>query len=123
MVVHGDGEMRGLLASLMECGVQVVEALTPAPMTSIDMRETRKLWRDRVAMWGGLATVILTDVYSDEEFEDYLIKLFDAVAPGDRFILGFGDNVPTDASFERIKRIAAFWDENGAYPLKSIDMP
>jgi hypothetical protein len=123
MVVHGDGEMRGLLASLMECGVQVVEALTPAPMTSIDVRQTRKLWGDRVAMWGGLATVILTDVFSDEEFEDYLIALFDAVTPGDRFILGFGDNVPTDASFERIKRIAAFWDENGAYPLKSIDMP
>ena len=117
LVVHGDGEMRGLLSNLMDCGVQVVEALTPKPMTSIDVRKTRRLWQDRVAMWGGLSTVILTDVFSDEAFEAFLEDLFDAVAPGDRFILGFGDNVPTDASFARIKRIVEFWRERGAYPL------
>ena len=117
LVVHGDGEMRTLLGKLMDCGVQVVEALTPKPMTSIDVAETRALWGDRVAMWGGLASVILTDAFSDKEFERYLEDLFRAVAPGDRFILGFGDNVPTDASFDRVKRIAQFWAERGGYPL------
>ena len=34
LVVHGDGEMRVLLERLMACGVQVVEALTPQPMTA-----------------------------------------------------------------------------------------
>ena len=47
----------------------------------------------------------------------FLEDLFRDVAPGDRFILGFGDNVPTDASFERVKRIARFWAERGRYPL------
>jgi hypothetical protein len=75
LVIHGDGEMRKLLTNLMSCGIQVVETITPKPMTSID------------------------------------------VAPGDRFILGFGDNVPTDASFERVKRIAHFWMERGHYPV------
>ncbi len=117
LVVHGDGEMKILLRSLMECGVQVVEALTPKPMTSIDVAATRQLWQDRVTMWGGLATVVLTDAFSDQEFEAFLEDLFAAVAPGDRFILGFGDNVPTDASFSRIKRVAEFWAQNGAYPL------
>jgi hypothetical protein len=117
LVVHGDGDMKVLLKKLMECGVQVVEALTPKPMTSIDVAETRRLWKDRVTMWGGLSTVILTDTFSDEEFECFLEDLFHAVAPGDRFILGFGDNVPTDASFERVKRIAEFWAERGSYPL------
>jgi uroporphyrinogen-III decarboxylase len=117
MVVHGDGEMRQLLTSLMDCGIQVVEAITPKPMTSIDIPSTRRLWKDRVAMWGGLATVILTDAFSDEQFEAFLETLFREVAPGDRFILGFGDNVPTDASFERVKRIARFWQECGRYPL------
>ena len=117
MVVHGDGEMRQLLTSLMDCGIQVVEAITPKPMTSIDIPSTRRLWKDRVAMWGGLATVILTAAFSDEQFEAFLEQLFREVAPGDRFILGFGDNVPTDASFERVKRIARFWQECGRYPL------
>jgi len=117
MVVHGDGEMKVLLSKLMECGVQVVEALTPKPMTSIDVAETRRLWKDRVAMWGGLASVVLTDAFSDEEFERYMDDLFRAVAPGDRFILGFGDNVPTDALFRRIQRAAQMWAERGGYPL------
>lgn len=117
MVVHGDGEMRQLLTSLMDCGIQVVEAITPKPMTSIDIPSTRRLWKDRVAMWGGLATVILTEAFSNEQFEAFLEQLFRDVAPGDHFILGFGDNVPTDASFERVKRIARFWQECGRYPL------
>jgi len=117
LVIHGDGEMRRLLTNVMECGIQVVEAITPKPMTSIDIASTRRLWKDRVAMWGGLATVILTEACSDQEFESFLESLFRDIAPGDRFILGFGDNVPTDASFERVKRIARFWDECGHYPL------
>jgi len=117
LVVHGDGEMQILLEKLMTCGVQVVEALTPKPMTSIDIAATRRLWGDQVAMWGGVASVILTDTFSDQEFERYMEDLFRAVAPGDRFILGFGDNVPTDALFRRIKRVAEFWAERGSYPL------
>ena len=118
LVVHGDGEMNRLLRCLMDCGVQVVEALTPKPMTSIDIAETRRTWADRVAMWGGLASVILTDTFGEEEFEAYLDRLFRDVAPGRSFILGFGDNVPTDALFDRIKRVARYWADNGNYPLR-----
>jgi uroporphyrinogen-III decarboxylase len=119
LVTHGDGEMRGLLTKLMECGVEVVEAITPKPMTSIDVAETRQLWGNRVTFWGGLATVMLTELYSDQEFEEYLEALFRDVAPGDRFILGFGDNVPTDAPFRRIQRVVEFWSQHGAYPLRA----
>jgi uroporphyrinogen-III decarboxylase len=110
LVVHGDGEMKVLLRLLMECGIQVVEALTPAPMTSIDVSSTRRLWGDKVVMWGGLPSIILTAAFSDEEFEAYLENLFRAVAstPGG-FILGFGDNVPTDAIWDRVLRVAEVW--------------
>jgi len=108
-----------LLEKLMACGVQVVEALTPKPMTSIDIAETRRLWKDRVTMWGGLASVMLTDTSLDEEFECFLEDLFRATAPGDRFILGLGDNAPTDTLFERVKRVAQFWTERGSYPLRA----
>jgi uroporphyrinogen-III decarboxylase len=117
LIVHGDGEMRLLLEKLMACGVQVVEAVTPRPMTSIDIAETRRLWGDRVVLWGGVASVMLTATFAEEAFESHLDALFRAVAPGDRFILGFGDNVPTDALFHRVKRVAEFWAERGSYPL------
>lgn len=117
LVAHGDGEMSGLLECLRDCGIQVVEALTPKPMTTIDIAETRKLWADDIALWGGLASVNLTEAFSEEEFERSLEDLFKAVAPGDRFILGFGDNVPTDALFHRVQRVVSYWEEKGSYPL------
>lgn len=114
LVVHGDGEMRQLLTLIRDCGVHAVEALTPRPMTSIDMTELRRLWQGKVTVWGGVPSVLLTSTFSDEEFDRALEELFNAVSPGDRFILGFGDNVPTDAVFERIIRLVDYWRANGA---------
>ena len=118
LVTHGDGEMDELLRYLMDAGVQVVEALTPKPNTSIDIRETRALWDDKVTMWGGIAFGVLTPTFSDEEFREYMEDLYRAVAPGDRFILGFGDNVPPEALFDRVKWIAQFNEKCGAYPIR-----
>lgn len=118
LVVHGDGEMRQLLPALRDCGVQVVEALSPKPMTSIDMREVRELWSGSVAVWGGVPSVVLTPTFSDNEFRRSLDELFDSVAPGDRFILGFGDNVPTDAVFERITALVDYWQEHGSCSVR-----
>ncbi len=117
LVVHGDGDMDKLLALLMESGVQVVEALTPQPSTSIDVRRTRALWDGRVVMWGGIPFNILTPEFTDGEFRDHIEALYRAVAPGDHFVLGFGDNVPPEALFSRIKWVADFNRENGSYPI------
>jgi len=119
LVTHGDGEMKKLLSSLADCGIQVVEALTPEPMTTINLRATRELWGDRVALWGGIPTVILTSAFTEEQFEAHMKQLFKDIAPGDKFILGYGDNVPTDAIFSRIVRIAEFWHEHGSYPVRA----
>ncbi len=118
LVVHGDGDMDKLLPRLADVGVQVVEALTPEPNTSINVRRTRALWRDKVTMWGGIAFSMLTPTYSDEEFHTYVQDLYRAVTPGERFILGFGDNVPPEALFHRLRWLAEFNEGHGAYPLE-----
>ncbi len=117
LVVHGDGDMNGLLRCLMDAGVQVVEALTPKPATSIDIGRTRALWGDKVTTWGGIPFGILTPEFSDSEFQAYMEDLYRAVAPGERFVLGFGDNVPPEALFDRILWIVDFHEKNGAYPI------
>ncbi len=118
LVVHGDGNMKKLLTSLREAHVDVVEAVTPAPMTSIDLRATRALWGDQVTLWGGIASITLTPTFSEEEFRAYIEDVFDAVAPGDRFILGFGDNVPTDGLWSRIEWLAQYYRRRAGYPLR-----
>jgi hypothetical protein len=119
LVVHGDGDMDRLLPRLMDVGVQVVEALTPEPNTSISIPRTRALWGDRVTMWGGIPFSLLTPTYSDEEFRSYVEDLYRSVAPGDRFILGFGDNVPPEAVFHRLRWLAQFNQTNGVYPIRA----
>jgi len=117
VALHGDGDMGpDLLALMRETGVDVVEALTPRPMTSIDVRQAREIWGDAVALWGGIPAVLMTDTTTDEEVEAFLEDLFAAVAPGERFILGFGDNVPTDARFSRILQVVEFYHRHSAYP-------
>ena len=117
VALHGDGDMGPeLLALMRETGVDVVEALTPRPMTSIDVRQAREIWGDEVTLWGGIPAVLMTDTYTDEEVEAYMEDLFAAVAPGKRFVLGFGDNVPTDARFGRILQVVDFHRRHSAYP-------
>ncbi|MHB1133080.1 MAG: uroporphyrinogen decarboxylase family protein [Chloroflexota bacterium] len=118
MAAHLDGEMQRLLDIMPSTGLDVGEAITPAPMTSIDIRHLRSLWQGKMAMWGGIPTVLLTNSYSDEEFERYVVDLFAAVAPGDRFILGFGDNAPTDALFSRLAKTAELWQRYGRLPVR-----
>lgn len=118
MAAHLDGEMKRLLEIMPETGLDLAEAITPQPMTSIDIRKTRGLWKDKLAMMGGIPSILLTESFSDEEFEKNLWDLRDAIAPGDRFILGFGDNAPTDALFHRIAKVASFWQQYGTYPIR-----
>jgi hypothetical protein len=118
VVTHGDGDMRKLLRCLMDAGIQVVEAITPKPDTSIDIRETRQLWAGKVTLWGGVPFSVLTPAFSDEEFMAQIEDLYRSVAPGDRFILGFGDNVPPEALFHRIQWLARFSEAHSAYPIR-----
>ena len=127
MAAHLDGEMRRLLDLVGGSGLDVAEAITPAPMTSIDMGHLRELWDDKITIWGGVPSVLLTDTFSDEEFERNLRDVFHTMAPGRRFILGFGDNAPTDALFHRIAltadcgaNTAAIRSSSGAGPLAHL---
>ena len=122
MVVHGDREMRELLRLLGESDIDAVEALSPAPMTTIRPAPLRRLWGERVTFWGGIASVVLCPTFSQEAFEAQFDELLAALGDGRRFILGFGDNVPTDADFGRVEQIARFVREFGSLPPGSAPL-
>jgi hypothetical protein len=86
-------------------------------MTSINIRRARELWDGQVTLWGGIPAILMTDFYTDEQVDAFLEDLFDAVAPGDRFVLGFGDNVPNTAYLSRILQVVDFYHRHNAYPI------
>ena len=116
--VHIDGEMRRLIPLFLETGIDVAEAWSPAPMTSVTTAELRKAWGDKVTIWGGLPTVIFEPMYSDEKFNAYVINLFKEIAPGYNFIVGMGDNFPIDGDIERIRRVSELINKYGALPIE-----
>ena len=105
LISHTDGEMKGLLEVFLETGIDVAEAFTPCPMTKLTLTEVRKLWQDRIIIWGGIPSIVLSQDFPRRKFKDYIINIFREIAPGKAFILGVGDNTPADAPLERITEI------------------
>jgi uroporphyrinogen-III decarboxylase len=99
-------------------GFDIAEAFTPPPMTNIGLPEARALWGDRITIWGGIASTMMSLSVPAEEFEAHVHQVLKQAAPGDHFILGTGDNVPTDSSLERVQRVTELVEELGDYPLK-----
>ena len=116
--VHADGEMKRLIPMFLETGIDVAEAWSPAPMTSVTTAELRKAWGDRVTIWGGVPAILFETQYTDEEFDNYIRNLFKEVAPGNNFIVGMGDNVGFDGKIERVARLVELIDKYGRFPIR-----
>jgi hypothetical protein len=97
--------MKSLLSLLLESGIMVAEAFAPAPMTNCSLTEVKQIWGDKITIWGGIPSIVLSPSFPREKFEDFLRKLFQEVTLEDKFIFGFGDNVPTDADFSRLIKL------------------
>ena len=108
---HADGEMKRLIPMFLETGIDIAEAWSPAPMTSVTTAELRRAWGNQVVIWGGIPAILFEPQYSDEDFDGYIRNLFKEIAPGNNFIVGMGDNLPFDGKIERVGRVAELIDK------------
>ena len=116
---HCDGENKGLLDLLAESGMDIAEAVCPQPMTKVTITDVKKVFKNKITIFGGIPSVVLLqESMPDEEFERFMKSLFKEIAPGDRFILGVSDTTPPDAKFERLLRITEMVQECGRLPMK-----
>jgi len=124
VATHTDGENRGLMDQIRDCGAHVAESVTPHPMTKVDIAEYYSRWRDRLTIMGGIPEcVMLEETASEEEFEAFLDHLFASVAPGDRLILGVADSVPPGAVLERLVRAGERILQEGRLPMTAGGAP
>jgi uroporphyrinogen-III decarboxylase len=93
------------------------EAFTSPPMTPTSIADARAVWGPEMVIWGGIASVMLAPEYSDAEFEEHVVQLIREAAPGNRFIMGTGDNLPTDGLLERMVRVDELCKSEGRYPV------
>ena len=122
-VTHTDGQMAGLLESMLDIGADVGEAWSPYPQTTLTTADALEVWRGKVAIWGGLSTPILREAVSDAEFERHFLHFLREIAPGNRVVIGTGDNFPTDSSFDRVRQVTRLVEEHCRYPLDPARLP
>jgi len=115
LAVHVDGEMRGLLRLLDECGVDCIDAATPAPMFSLTPEAARREAGDRLILSGGIPATVFGSLATDQAFVDTVKRWLDTRMRSSRLFLAAGDQVPTDASWQRIVMLAELVERYGRY--------
>ena len=123
LFTHTDGEQTLLMPNILKGNFDGAEAFTPPPMTTAGIADARAVWGERMAIWGGIASIMLSAWVPEEQFEAHMVNLFHEAAPGRKFVLGTGDNVPTDADFDRVLRITEMVQEWGQYPIDPARLP
>jgi len=117
VAMHADNDTSAILEHIERAGWDVVECFVTAPMVPVTLEEARKAWGDRVIIWGGLPSLLLSPSVSEDEFRAYMRHLLRVVAPGNAFILGVADNVMPDSLIERVAWVSELLEREGRYPL------
>ena len=111
--IHNDGTLKASLSLLIEAGFDFVEAVTPAPFGDISIEKIFEIVDEKIIIWGGLPGAIFSPVYSEEYFENYIRNLIQFVKERGNFVLGVADQVPPDASFERVSKVREILEKYG----------
>jgi uroporphyrinogen-III decarboxylase len=96
-----------LLDLVPGCGLDVVEAIVTKPMADITLEDAIDKLQGEVVLQGGLPSVLVcNEGGSMEKFEKYIEEVILPLKGRKGFILGMSDNVPPNADFKRVERIA-----------------
>lgn len=106
LLSHCDGENEGLIDLIYNSGINVAEAVCPYPMTKVKIDEYYKRWNNKIAIFGGIpSSLLLSELTTDNELDQYLDFFIKSVNPGKGLIVGIADNTPPDADFDRLRKI------------------
>jgi len=115
LAVHVDGESRGVLGWLAECGVDCADALTPKPMFSSEPAQMRTAAGPDLILSGGIPATVFGNFGSDADFIECVKRWLDTRLASSRLIMAAGDQVPTDAPFHRIAMLPELVAKYGRY--------
>ena len=103
--IHIDGLLGACLPLLEDCGFDVAEAVTPAPLGDVAVEDLRKVAGKGIVVWGGIPGALFSGLYSEEVFEAHVEKVLSTFRDDPRFVLGVADQVPPDGMVSRVKKV------------------
>ncbi len=117
LAFHADADCTGLLELTKEAGFDMAECFTCAPMVQCTLEAARSIWGEKVIIFGGIPSTIITESVSEKTFHSYVDDLFKIIAPGKAIILGIGDNVMPETIWDRFLHLTRTIEERGTYPV------
>jgi methylmalonyl-CoA mutase cobalamin-binding domain/chain len=121
-MVHPDGENRGLMDLIPQSEMDIADAVTPYPMTKIDIAEYYERWcrSGNMTIQGGIPEMfLLEESTTRDELKNYIDHLLKVITPGTRFIASIGDTTPPNADFDRLLYIGERIATEGRLPLQA----
>jgi len=86
-------------------------------MVPLTLRRAREVWGERVIIWGGIPSLLMSPTVPEADFRAYVAEALHVIAPGRAFVLGVADNVMPDSVIDRVAWISEYLEEHGAFPL------
>ncbi len=102
---HMDGDLSALLDLVPDSGVDVVESFSPEPLSRLSFRRAWERWRDRVVLWGCLASPRFESQSPAHLLESETREVLACARTGGRLILGIADQAVGPTLEERIRLV------------------
>jgi methylmalonyl-CoA mutase cobalamin-binding domain/chain len=121
-MMHPDGENRGLMDLILQCDMDIADAVTPYPMTKVDIEAYYDCWcrSGDLTIQGGIPEMMLLEESTTrEDLKDYMDHLLKVITPGNRFIASIGDTSPPNTEFDRLLYIGDRIAKEGRLPLQA----
>jgi uroporphyrinogen-III decarboxylase len=112
--MYDDGKIMGILDTVKECGVDVLETLTPPPIGDADLGEMKRRIGATVCLKGAIDLVYVIKEGNPETIERAVRAALAVGAPGSGFILGTSDSIRDGTSMENLKAYFAAARKYGA---------
>jgi len=113
--VHLDGRVRGLLKCLIECNVDLADAVTPKPTGDMTPSEIRAEAGKEIILSGGVSPVFWLPEMPENEFVKHVKEWLDLKNISPRLIMSDGDQIPPGTELKRIKLMRDIVEEYGRY--------
>lgn len=111
---YDDGKCMALLEVLADCGIDVLQTLTPPPVGDVDLAEAKRRIGDRVCLMGHIDLLWVIQRGTPAQIEEAVRHAIEVAAPGGGFILGTSDSIRDGTPLENVRAYFAAARKYGA---------
>ena len=111
VMLHMDGQLKGIFELMAETGLDVMDGLTPEPAGDFTPEDVRAALGEHMKCWCGVPASLFCDETPLEEILRQTRHIIDVL--GGRLILNVADQVPPNADIDKVEAVARLVKEIG----------